>query len=113
MVSLRLTLDILHLLTSLFITLTSASPINPDIIPGSGSSSPLQVSISPGDANAVVTIAVTNTGPKDLQIMNLGTFLYESAAIEKLDISYAGMFPPPPRNTSLLTIRISREPPPL
>jgi len=54
-------------------------------------SSPLQVAITPGDANAIVTIALTNVGSGDLEILNLGTFLFDSP-IEKVDVYRNGKF---------------------
>lgn len=59
----------------------AATPVN--IIPLG--SSPLQVAITAGDTNAVVKLALTNFGPRDLEILNLGTFLFD-APIEKVTL---------------------------
>ena len=71
-----------------FAVLVAATPVNN--IPLK-SSSPLQVAITAGDTNAVVKIALTNIGSGDLEILNLGTFLFDSP-IEKVDVFRNGMF---------------------
>ena len=72
-----------------FALLAAATPVN-NIVPGP----PLRVAIIPGDVNAAVKFALTNDGPGDLEILSLGTFLYD-APIEKVDVFRNGMFTVP------------------
>lgn len=69
-----------------FALLVAATPVN-----NSPLEPPLHVSIAPGKGNAVVNIAITNVGSKDLEILNLGTFLCDSP-IEKVTIFRNGVF---------------------
>ncbi|KAF8462372.1 neutral protease 2-like protein [Kalaharituber pfeilii] len=59
-------------------TFAAASPLDKRV-------SPLEVVLKPAGSNAVVIVSVTNTGSKDLNVLNLGTFLSESP-VEKVDV---------------------------